>query len=95
VLVLSGDEAATSSIAAMVRHAFSLPFELDQLQVTVEASLGVAATGADAAAGDLLRQADRPVGPGERGRSSLLHVTGWGVLHTALLAARSVSVPAR
>ena len=58
VLVLSGDEAATASVAAMVRHAFTLPFELDELQVTVEASLGVAATGADADAGDLLRHAD-------------------------------------
>ena len=58
VLLLSGDEAASASVAAMVRHAFTLPFELDQLQVTVEASLGVAATGPDADSGDLLRQAD-------------------------------------
>ena len=58
VLLLDGDEARHASVAAMVRHAFTLPFELGQLQVTVEASLGVAATGADADAGDLLRQAD-------------------------------------
>jgi diguanylate cyclase (GGDEF)-like protein len=58
VLLLDGDEAGTASVAAMVRHAFTLPFELDELQVTVEASLGVAATGPDTDAGDLLRQAD-------------------------------------
>ena len=40
VLLLDGDEAGTASVAAMVRHAFTLPFELDELQVTVEASLG-------------------------------------------------------
>jgi diguanylate cyclase (GGDEF)-like protein len=58
VLVLSGDEAATASVAAMVRHAFTLPFELDELQVTVEVSVGVASTGPDADAGHLLREAD-------------------------------------
>jgi EAL domain-containing protein (putative c-di-GMP-specific phosphodiesterase class I) len=42
----------------MVRHAFTLPFELDDLQVTVEASLGVAATGEDTGVSDLFRQAD-------------------------------------
>ena len=58
VLLLGGDEASTASVTAMVRHAFTLPFELDELQVTVEASLGVAAGHAQSAAADLLRQAD-------------------------------------
>jgi diguanylate cyclase (GGDEF)-like protein len=72
VLLLDGDEAGTASVAAMVRHAFTLPFELDELQVTVEASLGIAAYGPDADAGDLLRQADiaivRREGPAYWGR---------------------------
>ena len=44
VLLLAATRPAPRRSAAMVRHAFTLPFELDQLQVTVEASLGVAAT---------------------------------------------------
>ena len=58
VILLGGDEASTASVTAMVRHAFTLPFELDELQVTVEASLGVAAGDGQSAAADLLRQAD-------------------------------------
>jgi diguanylate cyclase (GGDEF)-like protein len=58
VLLKADDIAGTASVAAMIRHAFTLPFELDELQVTVEASLGVASTGDAAGVSDLFRQAD-------------------------------------
>ena len=58
VLLLSDDEATTASVVALVRHAFSAPFELEGLQVSVDASLGVARTGEAGEPSDLLRQAD-------------------------------------
>jgi diguanylate cyclase (GGDEF)-like protein len=58
VLLLSGDDATTASVVALVRHAFAVPFELDDLQVTVEASVGVARAGVDGGPADLLRRAD-------------------------------------
>ncbi len=58
VLLLSGDDATTASVVALVRHAFAMPFELHELQVTVEASLGVAVAGADGGPAELLRRAD-------------------------------------
>jgi EAL domain-containing protein (putative c-di-GMP-specific phosphodiesterase class I) len=42
----------------MVRHAFALPFALDELQVTVEASAGIAISDGPGGTGDLLRHAD-------------------------------------
>jgi diguanylate cyclase (GGDEF)-like protein len=58
VVLLDCDQAATASVVAMVRHAFSLPFALDELQVTVEASAGIALSGGPGETGDLLRHAD-------------------------------------
>jgi diguanylate cyclase (GGDEF)-like protein len=64
VLLLTGDAGSTASVADMVRQAFAVPFALDELQVTVEASLGVAVTTGSAgpaesiAPAELLRQAD-------------------------------------
>lgn len=58
VLLLTPAEVTTSSVVAMVRHSFSLPFELDDLQVAVDASIGLATTGADGESADLLRRAD-------------------------------------
>jgi diguanylate cyclase (GGDEF)-like protein len=58
VLLLTGDPGTTASVAGLVRHAFAVPFELDELQVTVEASLGVAVTEASTGPAELLRQAD-------------------------------------
>jgi diguanylate cyclase (GGDEF)-like protein len=60
VLLLTGDAGSTASVADMVRQSFAVPFALDELQVTVEASLGVAVTGTAGKAGpaELLRQAD-------------------------------------
>jgi EAL domain-containing protein (putative c-di-GMP-specific phosphodiesterase class I) len=58
VVLLDCDQAATASVVAMVRHAFSLPFALDELQVTVEASAGIAISDGPAGTGDLLRHAD-------------------------------------
>ena len=42
----------------MVRRAFAVPFQLDELLVTVEASLGVAVAAGSCGASDLLRWAD-------------------------------------
>ncbi|MGZ4537286.1 MAG: putative bifunctional diguanylate cyclase/phosphodiesterase [Nocardioidaceae bacterium] len=58
VLLLGADDVTIASVVAMVRHSFALPFELDELQVTVEASAGLASTGEQDEPGDLLRQAD-------------------------------------
>jgi EAL domain-containing protein (putative c-di-GMP-specific phosphodiesterase class I) len=58
VLLPTADLGTTSSVTSMVRQAFAVPFELDQLQVTVEASLGVAVTGESTEPADVLRQAD-------------------------------------
>jgi diguanylate cyclase (GGDEF)-like protein len=59
VIVLpTADEAATTSVVAVVRHAFTRPFPLDGLQVGVEASVGVARSADGAQAADLFRQAD-------------------------------------
>jgi len=58
VLLLTSDEVMTGSVVVMVRQAFAMPFELDDLQVTVEASVGVAASGEPAESWELLRQAD-------------------------------------
>jgi diguanylate cyclase (GGDEF)-like protein len=58
VLLLTADDATTASVVSLVRHAFSLPYELEGLQVTVEASLGVARTSRDGESSDVLRQAD-------------------------------------
>ncbi len=58
VLLLNDDEATTASVVALVRHAFALPFQLDELQVTVEASMGVAATTGGDSGHDVLRRAD-------------------------------------
>jgi diguanylate cyclase (GGDEF)-like protein len=58
VVLLDCDQAATASVVAMVRHAFSLPFALDELQVTVEASAGIAISDGPNGTGDLLRHAD-------------------------------------
>ena len=58
VLLLSDDDATTAYVVALIRHAFSQPFELEQLQVTVEASLGVAVVDSSAGPTDLLRRAD-------------------------------------
>ncbi len=58
VLLLSDDEATTASVVALIRHAFARPYQLDELQVTVEASLGVASTADGSAAHDLLRRSD-------------------------------------
>ncbi|MGH8969054.1 MAG: diguanylate cyclase domain-containing protein, partial [Actinomycetes bacterium] len=58
VLLAASDDATTGSVVAMVRHAFALPFDLDDLQVTVEASLGVATSVVGIEPSDLLRQAD-------------------------------------
>jgi diguanylate cyclase (GGDEF)-like protein len=58
VLLPTDDEASVALVTAMVRHAFTVPFELDELQVTVDASMGVASTGEGCGPGELLRQAD-------------------------------------
>jgi diguanylate cyclase (GGDEF)-like protein len=62
VLLLTGDAGSTASVADMVRQAFAMPFALDELQVTVEASLGVAVTTGSTTGppepAELLRQAD-------------------------------------
>jgi diguanylate cyclase (GGDEF)-like protein len=58
VVLLDCDQAATASVVAMVRHAFALPFALDELQVTVEASAGIAISDGPGGTGDLLRHAD-------------------------------------
>jgi diguanylate cyclase (GGDEF)-like protein len=58
VLLPDGDPAATSAVVAMVRHAFTVPFELDELAVTVDASLGLATDGPELEPVDLLRRAD-------------------------------------
>ena len=58
VLMLGADEAATASVVAMVRHAFAVPFALGELQVTVDASLGVARSGGGDAPSEALRHAD-------------------------------------
>jgi diguanylate cyclase (GGDEF)-like protein len=58
VLLLGVDDATTASVVSMVRHAFAMPFHLEELEVTVEASLGVSVTTDGSVATDLLRQAD-------------------------------------
>ncbi len=57
-VLLTGDQATTASVVAMVRHAFAVPFPLGELQVTVDASLGVACTGPGSAPSEALRHAD-------------------------------------
>jgi diguanylate cyclase (GGDEF)-like protein len=54
----SRGEATAESIVAMVRHAFAAPFELEDLRVTVEASVGVAVSEETTTSRDLLRRAD-------------------------------------
>jgi diguanylate cyclase (GGDEF)-like protein len=58
VVIESVDRASAESVVSLVRHAFALAFELDQLRVTVEASIGVAASGAGISSRDILRHAD-------------------------------------
>ncbi len=58
VLLMSGDDATTGYFVTLVHNAFAAPFELDALQVTVEASLGVAHSGQGDEPVDLLRRAD-------------------------------------
>jgi diguanylate cyclase (GGDEF)-like protein len=58
VLIARSEEVATAPAVAMIRDAFARPYQLDDLQVTVEASLGVASTSATSEPTDMLRQAD-------------------------------------
>ena len=58
MLLHDGSPAAAASVVAMVRHAFTQPFELGDLAVTVEASVGVASTEPGGEDVDLLRRAD-------------------------------------
>ena len=58
VLIPRGDDPTTASVVALVRHAFARPYQLDALQVTVEASMGVATTAAGGDPTHLLRHAD-------------------------------------
>jgi diguanylate cyclase (GGDEF)-like protein len=58
VLLARSEEAATAPVVAMIRDAFARPYQLDDLQVTVEASLGLASAGTASPQTDLLRQAD-------------------------------------
>jgi diguanylate cyclase (GGDEF)-like protein len=58
VLLRSTDAQAAGSVVALLRHALSLPFELDGLSVTVGASFGLTAATPGTAAIDVLRQAD-------------------------------------
>ena len=58
VLLNGGDEVVTGAVVAMLRHTFTIPFDLDELHVTVEASVGVAVSEQGVRAVDLLRQAD-------------------------------------
>ena len=58
ILHPGADASATAAVVAMVRHAFTVPFELDDLAVTVDASLGVATDIPDRDPVDLLRRAD-------------------------------------
>ncbi len=58
VLLMSGDDETTGCFVTVVRNAFAAPFELDALQVTVEASVGVAHSPAGDEPVDLLRRAD-------------------------------------
>jgi diguanylate cyclase (GGDEF)-like protein len=58
VLLLAGDESDTESVAALVRDALTVPFQLEGLQVTVDASMGLASTDENTSPIDLLRRAD-------------------------------------
>ncbi len=58
VLLPAADDPATASVVAMVRHAFAVPFALGELQVTVDASLGVAPVRPGGTATEALRHAD-------------------------------------
>jgi diguanylate cyclase (GGDEF)-like protein len=58
VLLCVADDPTTASVVALVRHAFAPPFQLDGLQVSVDASVGLARADAGAEAGEVMRQAD-------------------------------------
>ncbi len=58
VLLPDADDATAASVVAMVRHAFSVPYGLGELQVTVDASLGVARTRPGGGPTEVLRHAD-------------------------------------
>ena len=58
VLLPGSEERAAAAVATLLRHEFTVPFALDDLQVTIEVSAGVATAAPDTDPVQLLRRAD-------------------------------------
>ena len=56
---------------SLVRHALAVPFELHDLRVTVEASVGVASSGEGVEPRDVLRHADIAMYAAKAGRTGV------------------------
>jgi diguanylate cyclase (GGDEF)-like protein len=70
VLLPHVDEAAAGSAALLLRHAFSRPFEVGELLLTVEASVGLACVASGTAA-DVVRRADLAMNVAKSRRTGL------------------------
>jgi EAL domain-containing protein (putative c-di-GMP-specific phosphodiesterase class I) len=65
------DASTATAVVTMLRHALSIPFELDELMVTVGASFGLTTTTPGTAAIDVLRRADIAMSHAKERRTGL------------------------
>ena len=65
------DAETAASVVALLRHALSIPFELDELMITVGASFGLTTTTPGTAAIDVLRRADIAMSHAKEQRTGL------------------------
>jgi diguanylate cyclase (GGDEF)-like protein len=70
VLLPYADEVAARSAALLLRHAFSRPFEIGDLLLTIEVSVGLA-SGTAATAADVVRRADLAMNAAKTRRTGL------------------------
>ena len=71
VVIEAQDDATAESVVSLVRHALAVPFELHDLRVTVEASVGVASSGEGVEPRDVLRHADIAMYAAKAGRTGV------------------------
>jgi diguanylate cyclase (GGDEF)-like protein len=65
------DAVAAAGVVGLIRRALSVPFELDQLLITIEASFGLTTTNAGTKPLDVLRQADIAMSSAKERRTGL------------------------
>jgi diguanylate cyclase (GGDEF)-like protein len=70
VLLPGADDGQVGSAAVLLRHAFARPFEMGELLLTIEASVGVAMAG-DGSASDVVRRADVAMNAAKARRTGL------------------------